>query len=130
MINRNKASTTNQNTDLVRKVYKSKPDAIVRLLTKDVKWRSAGVLGATIAEFQTTPEEVKLFFEGLKNSGHMGKFKPRKFISQGSTVVVLGHVELPDAPVGSLSCDWAHVYEVRGRKIAKFEEYLLGLVKK
>jgi uncharacterized protein len=69
-------------------------------------------------------EGVAEFFSLIGDTLEFEQFEPREFVAQGDTVVVLGYERSLVKPTGhTFEQEWAHVYTLRGGKIAKFRAF-------
>ena len=63
-------------------------------------------------------QEVADFFKVLDEVFEYELFEPKKFIANGDDVVVLGEETFRIRATGKqLTCEWAHVCEMKGGKV-------------
>jgi ketosteroid isomerase-like protein len=98
---------------------------IIAGLAPDVDWNVNGrhkdypLLGSWKG-----PSEVQKFFKLVAETESFSDFSPKDFHAAGDTVLVLGHYAGAVKKTGrNFSCDWAHVFTVRGGKVVRFREY-------
>jgi uncharacterized protein len=98
--------------------------ALLDLLTEDVDWKMAGPPIIPWAGARRGRQQVGEFFALLGQALEFQQFEPREFIAQGDTVVVLGYERsLVKSTRRIFEQDWAHVYTLRGGRIAKCRIY-------
>ena len=69
-------------------------------------------------------EEVTGFFVALGQTIDVERFEPERFHADGDTVIVFGRERMRVKATGrSYEAEWAHEFEIRDGKIAKFIEY-------
>jgi uncharacterized protein len=93
-------------------------------VTEDVDWTLFGPTSIPYAGNFKGRDGVGRFFSLLGGSLEFQAFEPRKFISEGDTVVVLGRERATVRATGRVfDVEWVHVFVVRDGKAAKFTEY-------
>ena len=97
----------------------------VDLLSDDVEWQVAG--RPEIIPWAGTHlgrEQVAWFFTILAETVELQALELRDVITQGDTVVVLGHEQSRVKPTDrTCASDWAMVFTLRDGQIARFQEY-------
>lgn len=123
------------NAETVQRVYEAmgRDDlpAILGLVTDDTEWVFQGPASLSFAGRRHGRDGVEEFFTRVGESLIFEVFEPRRFVSDGDTVVVLGHERSRGRTTGaSLEQEWAHVFTFRDGKIARFQgfEDTAGLV--
>jgi uncharacterized protein len=67
---------------------------------------------------------VASFFQALADHLDFEIFEPREFFESGGAVIVLGRTRARAKKGGGVfDCAWAHVFALKGGKLARFEEY-------
>ena len=90
-----------------------------------VNWQLPEIPGARISGKREGVDGVKEFFTTLAADQEVVTFEPRRFISQGDTVIALGDYEWTVKATGkNFKSDFAHVFTVRDGKIASFQEFM------
>lgn len=98
--------------------------AILGQLSEDVVWAVEGREG-DYPTFGTRhgPNGALAFFIALGETEDITAFEPRSFHPSGDTVLVQGRIGLKLRKNGkALDYDWAHIFTVRGGKVASFKE--------
>ena len=113
-----------ENVEVVRQNYVAVEEgnipALLSLLTSDVEWKMPGPPVIPWAGVHQGLSQVAEFFALLGKTLEFQQFEPRKYIVQGDTVVVLGYERSLVKPTGRIfEQEWAHIYTLRGGKIAK-----------
>ena len=111
------------NTDVLQQGYEAfaRGDipAILDLLTDGVEWIHQGPSVIPGAGTRHGHEGVAEYFSLLDESLEFEQFEPREFVAQGDTVVVVGLERSVSKATGhTIEQEWAHVYTLRGGKIA------------
>jgi uncharacterized protein len=120
---------SNANTALVQSLYaafgRGDIATIINGLASDVDWGVNGrrndypLLGNWKGQ-----GEVQKFFKLVAETENFSDFSPQDFHASGDLVLVLGHYAGSIKKTGrNFSCDWVHVFTVRGGKVTKFREY-------
>ena len=98
--------------------------SVLGSLSEDIEWVVPQIEGVPIGGTYRGVEEVGQFFSGLGNAQEPRQFEPREFVSEGETVVALGHYAWHVNSTGrEWESDFAHVFIVREGKIARFQEF-------
>jgi ketosteroid isomerase-like protein len=123
-----KVDTVRENVDVVQRTYEAvgRGDipALLDLLTEDVEWTLQGPSVIPFAGTRYGREGVAEFFSSVGETIEFEQFEPREFVAQGDTVAVLGFERNLINPTGrTFEQEWAHVYTLRGGKIAKFRAF-------
>jgi len=113
-----------ENVEVVKQNYVAVEEgnipALLSLLTSDVEWKMPGPPVIPWAGVHQGLSQVAEFFALLGKTLEFQQFEPRKYIVQGDTVVVLGYERSLVKPTGRIfEQEWAHIYTLRGGKIAK-----------
>jgi ketosteroid isomerase-like protein len=98
---------------------------LIEMLADDVVWAVEGCAGDyPTFGVRRGPHGVLEFFQALGATEDISTFEPTSFHPSGETVLVLGRVALTLKTNGrALAYDWAHVFMVRGGKVASFREF-------
>ena len=120
--------TDSANVRIVQDAYaafgRSDVSGILAACTDDIDWQFYGPSELPMAGPRRGKNEVGKFFEQVAAAWNFERFEPRQFIEQGDTVIALGwysgRSKQADRPFG---CEWAHVFTLRGGKVARFREY-------
>ncbi len=118
-----------ENVGVVRRAYENFRSGdiagILNAVTDDVDWRLPEISGADFSGRRTGRDAVAGFFSSLAEQQDTVSFEPREFVAQGDKVVALGsyrwRVKKNAREYGG---EWAHVFTVRGGRIAAFHEYM------
>lgn len=95
--------------------------ALLDLLTDDVEWTYQGPSSIPFAGTRRGREGVAEFFSLVGENLEFQEFRPREFVAQGDTVVVLGFERSLVRPTGrTFEQEWAHAYTLRDGKVATF----------
>lgn len=94
-------------------------------LAEDVEWVLHAPRGAEPAGGSCRGKAaVADWFGVLGKNYEFQSFSPGEFFASGDKVVVLGHEAYTARPTGRRhEQDWAHVFTVRGGRIARFEAF-------
>lgn len=120
---------TTEPAAIVRQAYdcfaKHDIDGILALIDKNCDWNAPGPSDAMIwAGAYHGPDEVRKFFDKLEKSVDVLEFLPKRFISDGSTVIVMGHERDRVKANGKVfEVDWAHCFDVENGKIVRFQDF-------
>ena len=117
-----------ENAQLVQLAYRNfqsgDVQSVLGSLSEDTEWVVPQIEGVPIGGTYRGVEEVGQFFSGLGNAQEPRQFEPREFVSEGETVVALGHYAWHVNSSGrEWESDFAHVFIVREGKIARFQEF-------
>ncbi len=117
-----------ENTQLVQQSYRNFQNgdvqSVLGSLSEDIEWVVPQIEGVPIGGTYRGIEEVGQFFSGLGDAQEPRQFEPREFVSEGETVVALGHYAWHVNSTGrEWESDFAHVFIVRDGKIARFQEF-------
>ena len=86
-----------------------------------MKWAFQGPSVIPFAGTRRGREGVAEFFSLVGGNLEFEQFKPREFVAQGDTVVVLGFERSRIKSMGhTFEQEWAHVYKLRDGKVAEF----------
>jgi uncharacterized protein len=118
-----------QNTRVVQQVYQAfgagDVRALLNLLAADVEWRLPEMTHVPFAGTWQGHPGVEKFLGTLARTQDVVEFKPTQFVSQGDTVIVLGHFAMRVKSTGRMSSsDWAHVWTIADGKVRRFREYV------
>ena len=113
-----------ENVEVVKQNYVAVEEGnipgLLSLLTSDVEWKMPGPSIIPWTGIHRGLNQVEEFFALLGKTLEFQKFEPREYIVQGDTVVVLGYERSLVKPTGRIfEQEWAHIYTLRGGKIAK-----------
>ena len=120
---------TNQPVDVVREAYacfeRRDIPALLQLVDDNVDWQAPGpTQEMSWAGGYHGRDQVRQFFDSLERSLDFLEFSPDQFVQQGDTVVVLGHERDRVKATGkTYEVAWAHCFEVKDGKIARFHDY-------
>ena len=115
--------------DVVRDVYsrfaEADIDGFLGLCAEDIEWVVYGPATLEKCSAFYGRDGVREFLDILDASWEFSAFRPREFIVDDPTVVVLGEEAGTDKASGAqFSNHWAHVFNVKDGQIARFREYL------
>jgi len=122
-------ATTDEPATIVRQAYdcfaKHDINGILQLVAKDCDWQAPGPAGEMAwAGTYRGPEQVREFFDRLDESVEFLEFSPKRYLSDGSTVVVMGQERDRVKSTGKVyEVEWAHCFEVKEGKIVRFQDY-------
>ena len=111
--------------DVYRYFGEGNVNAILDLLTDDVKWTCPGPNEILpYAREYNGKQEVADFFRLIGENKDFPKFEPREFIAEGDKVVALGYWDAISKKTGKpYSGHWAMVFYFRDEKISEHREY-------
>jgi ketosteroid isomerase-like protein len=94
-------------------------------LGDDIEWRIAGPSELPYAGVHRGRDEVAKFFQTFGQVAEFEVFEPREYFAKGDKVVVLGHERQRVRTTGQVvETEWAMVFVLRDRRIAKFHNYV------
>lgn len=98
--------------------------AVFARMHPDAAWDSRYAEGVPIHGTWRGPEAIGEMFSRLFATATIEAFVPEEFVAQGDRVVVLGHERVRVHATGrSYENRWAHVYTLRGGKVAAVTTY-------
>jgi ketosteroid isomerase-like protein len=118
-----------QNTQTVQNGYalfgKGDIPGLLKLYTDDVEFIIPGPTDLVpFAGVYRGQEQVATFFAALNEAVEFERFEPQNFIAQGDAVVAVGygrgHARASGHPYEE---EWAHVFQMRDGKVARFQVY-------
>ncbi len=114
-----------QNVEVVQRTYEAvgrgDVPAVLDLLTDDVEWVFQGPSTIPFAGTRRGREGAEEFFSLVGKTLEFEQFEPREIVAQGDTVAVVGHERSLIKSTGRrFEQEWAHIYTLRGGKIARF----------
>jgi uncharacterized protein len=117
------------NVAVVRRAYENfrggDIEGLLDSMTEEVDWRLPEMEGVAFSGGRRGRESVGGFFSQLAELQESLSFEPREFVAQGDKVVALGTYRWRVKTTGrEYGGDWAHVFTVRGGKIAGFHEFM------
>ena len=112
------------NADVVQQAYAAFGQgdilAFLSLLADDVEWTLQGPSVIPYAGTRHGHEGVEEFFSLVGETIEFEQFEPRKFVTQGDTVIVLGYERSLVKSTGrTFEQEWVHIYTLRDGKIDK-----------
>ena len=115
--------------EVVKQVYErfaeGDLDGFLKLCSEDIEWVVNGPSRLEKCQAFHGISGVRKFLDILQNSWEFTSFEPRKFVSDGMTVVVLGsETGVYKASGEPFQNRWAHVFEVQQEYIVSFREFL------
>lgn len=117
------------NPDFIRSLYaafgRGDVKAILDNLDSSIEWTSNGD-GALIpwGGARRGISGAASFFQALADNLDFEAFEPREFFDAGDVVTVIGRTRARVKKSGGVfDCQWAHVFVVRGGKLASFHEF-------
>ena len=122
-----KAATTN--AQIAQSLYdlfgQGNMDAILELLTDDIKWTCPGPTAILpYAQVYNGKNGVANFFKLIYENKDFPKFEINEYISEGDKVVALGYWDAKSKKTGNpYSGNWAMVFYFRDGKICEHKEY-------
>jgi uncharacterized protein len=97
---------------------------VLSALTDDVYWDVPGSEDVPFAGVRHGRNAVGEFFRLLSESDEVLQFEPRQYLTDGDTVVVLGHYRGLVKSTGLTNdFDWVQVVSVRDGKISSFRQF-------
>ena len=94
-------------------------------LSDDIEWRIAGPSELPYAGIHRGRDEVAKFFQTFGQVAEFEVFEPQEYFAKGDKVVVLGHERQRVRTTGQVvETEWAMVFVLRDRRIAKFHNYV------
>ncbi len=118
-----------QSSDLIRSLYaafgRGDVKTILDNLDPAIEWASNGD-GALFpwGGRRSGVAGAASFFQALADTLDFEVFEPRDFFDAGDTVTVLGRTRARVKKGGGVfDSEWAHVFTLRGGKLAAFREY-------
>lgn len=117
-----------QNVDVVRKGYdafgRGDMETLLSLFDENIEWVSPGPPELPTAGRRTGRQQVAEFFSKVNEVFEIQRFEPKTFVAQGDRVVVLGEDTSRIKATGKVvDSEWAHVFVIRGGRVASFHEY-------
>lgn len=115
-----------ENSQIVQKLYaafgRGDISAILGQVAEDVDWYLPGT--APFSGRRQGRRAMAQFFEELGNTVEIQQLDAREFIAQGDKVVALGQERAQVRRTGGIyETEWAHVFTLRGGRIAKVQLY-------
>jgi uncharacterized protein len=117
------------NVRVVQDAYKAFVErnvaGVLGALADDVYWEVPGSVDVPFAGVRYGREAVGEFFRSLDENDDILQFEPRQYLSDGDTVVVLGHYRGRVKSTGATNdFDWVHVFKLRADgKVSIFKQY-------
>jgi ketosteroid isomerase-like protein len=116
------------NVQLVRLEYEhfktGNIPALLGLVSEDVEWQLPDIASVPFSGKRRGREQVGQFFAAVNREQETLQFEPRQLIAEGDSVVAIGHYAWRVRSIGrQFDCDWAHVFTVRGGRVAAFQEF-------
>jgi ketosteroid isomerase-like protein len=117
-----------RNAQLVQQAYRNFQNGDVQgvlgSLSEDIEWVVPQIKRVPFGDTYRGVEELGQFFSGLGDAQEPRQFEPSEFVSEGETVVTLGHYAWHVNSTGrEWESDFAHVFIVRDGRIARFQEF-------
>ena len=120
---------SNDNQSVVQRAYdyfaKGDLNGLLDMLTDDVRWSTVGP--AVVSPFfgeRTGRDGAAEYFRSLSEIVEITRISPNRFLTDGDTVVVLGHSDGVSRRVGEPTrAQWVHVFTVRGDQISSYQEF-------
>lgn len=121
--------TEQTNTALIQKVYAAfgagDIQTILDNLASDVKWTLEGPSSIPFAGTKIGPGQVREFFQTLASTQDKSQLSITDWIAQGDNVATLGRYSCVVKATGKpIDCAVAHVFTIRGGKIARFLDFV------
>lgn len=100
-------------------------EGFLGLCAEEIEWVVNGPSSLEKCRAFRGKEGVREFFALLEHSWSFVAFRPREFIADGSTVIVLGEEAGTDKVTGEpFENRWSHVFDVVDGRVARFREFL------
>ncbi len=121
---------SNANQSVVQRAYecfeKGDVDGVLDMLTDDVSWVVVGPTDVfPVFGVRRGRDGAAEYFRLLAENLDLRNFAPGRYVSEGDTVVVLGHSDGVVRHTGRpLATDWAHVFTLRDGKICGYQEFV------
>ena len=117
-----------RNTQVVKDAYaafgRGDIPALLAMVDPGIEWTAVVGSRTPASGIRHKREGVAKFFQDLGASMEFQSFEPRDFITQGDTVVVLGHyVGRVKATGRSYDSEWVMIFKVRDGLITWFKEF-------
>ena len=98
---------------------------VLALLSDNVSWELIGPTSIPYFGNYSGPKGVAEFFSKLFEMEDIQKFEAKKFLADGSSVIVLGSEECCAKSSGKKFCvEWVHIIEVLDSKIVLWREII------
>ena len=115
-------------TRIVQQVYEAfrRGDipGLLGMLSDDIEWHVPTIENVPFSGSRQGRERVKQFFDLLAQAQDNLNLDMSEFIGQGDRVVALGHYAWRVKTTGrNYESDFAHLWTVRGGKLAAFKEF-------
>ena len=119
---------TRSNAEIVQGMFaafgKGDLPGVLSALAPEVEWRVGGPSEVPYAGTRRGREQVKHFFEELGRAVEFQHFEPQEYVSEGNTVVVLGHEKLlVRASRQTIENGWVMVFTLRKGEVIRFREF-------
>ena len=117
------------NQSVVQRAYDSFArgdlDGLLDMLTEDVRWSTVGPEKASAFFGERIGREgAAEYFRRLSEIVEITDISPNQFLTNGDTVVVLGHSDGVSRRTGdSMRAQWVQVFTVRGDQISSYQEF-------
>jgi uncharacterized protein len=117
-----------ENSKIARQAYenfnKGDMQGLLGLFTDDIQWHVPKTPNVPFTGDRQGLDQVRQFFEQMAQLQDIQKLEVTDSIAQGDKVVVRGNYAWRVKATGrDYKGDWAHVWTVRGGKLADFKEY-------
>ena len=100
-------------------------NSLLELYSEDIVWEIPEMEDVSFGGKRRGRESVREFFSSVADELDVLSFEPQEFITDGDTVVALGHYSWRVKATGSkFSSDFAHVCTLRNGQIVRFREYM------
>jgi ketosteroid isomerase-like protein len=101
-------------------------DGLFNTMTDDVKWTAVGPPDASpLFGERSGRDGAAEYFRQLGEILDITSLSPNRFLTDGDTVVVLGHSDGVLRQTGEpVRTPWVHVFTVRGDQIASYQEFV------
>jgi hypothetical protein len=115
-----------EHKQLIREMYaaysRDDIDSVLNYMAPDIVWYSPGA--APFAGHRSGREEMRRFFEDVRRWVRIDQFDLDDVLADGDKVVALGRQRATVRETGaSYDTHWAHLYTVRGGKVASGEVF-------
>ncbi len=120
---------SHDNQSVVQRAYdyfaKGDLDGLLAMLTDDVRWSTVGPSKASPFFGERIGREgAAEYFRCLSEIVEITNISPNRFLTDGDTVVVLGHSDGVSRRTGDPTrAQWVQVFTVRGDQISSYQEF-------
>ena len=111
--------------DAYRRFMEGDIEGVLGMFDDDCDCDGPNLEGVPFADCYHGKEALRQYFERLGAAQDVARFEPIDFIAEGDKVVVTGSATWHVKSTGlDYDSEWAHVFTVRGGKVARFQQYV------